>query len=527
MLIGHAGHPEVVGTMGQLPEGAVTPDRDGRGSRALHAARSATTRLRDPDHAVGRRHRRHRCGRSSARFPSIAAPHKEDICYATTNRQEAVKRVAPQVDALVVVGAPNSSNSRRLQEVAERAGCRLCGSGRARGRHRLARFDGVETLGVTAGASAPEVLVEEILDAFAPRYTLQRRNRVRPRMNPDMFFPVAAASFARAGGGGARRIGRLHRRYRRRPGRFLAGYDLGELLSYKGIAEGVENSNFLVHAGAGHFILTLYEKRVAAGDLPFFLALMEHLAARGITCPQPVKNRDGETLGRLCGRPAAIVTFLDGLWMRRPDAGHCAAVGEALARLHLAGADFAGKRDNALSVAAGGRCTSRRAARADKRAGRACAQRSRRSWRIWRRAWPRDLPQGVIHADLFPDNVFFLGDKLSGPDRLLFRLHRYARLRRRDLPQRLVLRAGPFLQRHQGPQPAAGLRAACGRCRPPSLTRCRCWRAARRMRFLLTRLVDWLNVPAGALVRPKDPLEYYRKLRFHQKAASVRDYGLR
>ena len=132
--------------------------------------------------------------------------------------------------------------------------------------------------------------------------------------------------------------------------RFLSAYDIGELLSYKGIAEGVENSNFLVHTGSGNFILTLYEKRVAEGDLPFFLGLMEHLAARGITCPQPVKNRQGGVLGKIAGRPAAIVTFLDGLWIRRPNPGHCAAVGEALARLHLAGADFKPKRANALSI---------------------------------------------------------------------------------------------------------------------------------------------------------------------------------
>ena len=132
---------------------------------------------------------------------------------------------------------------------------------------------------------------------------------------------------------------------------FLAGYELGGLLSYKGIAEGVENSNFLVHTSTGHFILTLYEKRVAAGDVPFFLALMEHLAARSINCPQPVKNRQGQALGQLCGRPAAIVTFLDGMWLRRPDARHCAAVGDALARMHLAGVDFSAQRKNALSVA--------------------------------------------------------------------------------------------------------------------------------------------------------------------------------
>src|ERR1700728_1703598 len=133
--------------------------------------------------------------------------------------------------------------------------------------------------------------------------------------------------------------------------RFLAGYDVGELLSYKGIAEGVENSNFLVHTSSGNFILTLYERRVAERDLPFFLSLMEHLAKRGITCPQPVKNRAGKTLGKLAGRPAAMVTFLDGLWIRRPTAAHCAALGEALARLHVAGGDFLMQRANALSVA--------------------------------------------------------------------------------------------------------------------------------------------------------------------------------
>src|SRR5256885_12745135 len=131
---------------------------------------------------------------------------------------------------------------------------------------------------------------------------------------------------------------------------FLSEYELGELLSYKGIAEGVENSNFLVHTARGHFILTLYEKRVAPEDLPFFLTLMEHLAARGLNCPQPVKTNSGALLGFVAGRPAAVVTFLDGMWMRRPGAAHCGAVGAALAPLHLAGADFSMKRRNALSV---------------------------------------------------------------------------------------------------------------------------------------------------------------------------------
>jgi homoserine kinase type II len=192
-------------------------------------------------------------------------------------------------------------------------------------------------------------------------------------------------------------------------GAFLAGYDIGELLAYKGIAEGVENSNFLVHTSRGYFILTLYEKRVAAKDLPFFLGLMEHLHARGLTCPQPVANRKGEVLGQVAGRPAAVITFLDGMWIRRPTPGHCAALGEALAKLHLAGLDFKMSRANALSVAGWRPLYEACSARANE------VQRDLRELLAaelshLEQTWPRQLPQGVIHADLFPDNVFFLGN---------------------------------------------------------------------------------------------------------------------
>ena len=167
------------------------------------------------------------------------------------------------------------------------------------------------------------------------------------------------------------RDGRLYGRHSDDLTEFLSRYELGALRSFKGIAEGVENSNFLLHTAGGSFILTLYEKRVAA-DLPFFLGLMEHLAARGITCPQPVKDKTGGVLGTLTGRPAAIVTFLDGLWIRRPNADHCAAVGEALARLHLAGTDFPARARMRCPSTAGGRSTST-PARAATACGPACA----------------------------------------------------------------------------------------------------------------------------------------------------------
>src|SRR5579864_3211958 len=131
---------------------------------------------------------------------------------------------------------------------------------------------------------------------------------------------------------------------------FTALYDLGEVLSCKGIAEGVENSNFLLTSERGNFILTLYEKRVAREDLPFFIALMDHLARQGVACPTPVRGKDGEALRELCGRPAAIVTFLNGMWPRRIEPFHCAGLGGALARLHRAGASFAMRRANRLGV---------------------------------------------------------------------------------------------------------------------------------------------------------------------------------
>jgi homoserine kinase type II len=306
--------------------------------------------------------------------------------------------------------------------------------------------------------------------------------------------------------------------------RFLADYDLGELLAYKGIAEGVENSNFLIHTSRGNYILTLYEKRVAAGDLPFFLALMEHLASHGIICPQPVKNKKNGVLGKIAGRPAAVVTFLDGMWIRRPAASHCAAVGEALAKLHLAGESFAMKRANALSVDSWRSLFDQAKDRADgvKSGLRATIEEELVKLEKF---WPRDLPQGVIHADLFPDNVFFLGDKLSGLIDFYF-----ACTDTLAYDVAICLNAWCFESDHS-------YNVTKGRALLKGYAKSRALDTAEKkvlpllargaaMRFLLTRLVDWLAVPEGALVRPKDPFEYFRKLRFHQSVTSVRDYGL-
>ncbi len=194
---------------------------------------------------------------------------------------------------------------------------------------------------------------------------------------------------------------------------FLKAYDLGAMLSFKGIAEGVENSNFLLRTEAGTFILTLYEKRVAEADLPFFLGLMEHLAGRGINCPLPIRGRDGQALRRVAGRPAVIVSFLEGLWVRRPQASHCAALGRALAAMHDAGRDFPLTRTNALSLEGWRGLAEMSRERADT-VEPGLAAFIAVELAFLESHWPKDLPEGVIHADLFPDNVFFLKDKLSG-----------------------------------------------------------------------------------------------------------------
>jgi homoserine kinase type II len=305
---------------------------------------------------------------------------------------------------------------------------------------------------------------------------------------------------------------------------FIDDYDIGEVLSYKGIAEGVENTNFLLHTEAGHYILTLYEKRVATKDLPFFLGLMQHLAARGINCPQPVQNKKGELLSKLAGRPAAIITFLDGVWLRRADVKHCAAVGDALARMHLAGADFSKKRPNALSVEGWRPLYDSCCERADgvQPGMKATIE---KELTALEKSWPRDLPHGVIHGDLFPDNVFFLADKLSGLIDFYFACNDMfaydaviclnAWCFENDFSYN-VTKGRALLQAYAKVRPFSDAELDA----MPLLAR------GAALRFLLTRLVDWLDVPPGALVKPKSPQEYLRKLRFHEKAKSVADYGV-
>lgn len=306
--------------------------------------------------------------------------------------------------------------------------------------------------------------------------------------------------------------------------RFLARYDIGALMSYKGIAEGVENSNFVLTTQQGPYILTLYEKRVRREDLPFFLGLMDHLAARGIPCPTPVHDRSGEVLQELAGRPAAIVSFLSGYSIRRPRVEHCARVGRALADMHLAGADFGIRRENALSLAGWRHLVAATANRADM-AALGLGEEISRELAFLEGAWPGDLPAGVVHADLFPDNVFFQGEAMSGLIDFYFACND---LFAYDLA--VCLNAWCFEEPNAiNVTKARALLRGYNERRPMSEAEIRALPVLARgaaLRFLLTRLYDWFNTSENALVKPKDPLEYRRKLRFHQLARSSSDYGL-
>jgi homoserine kinase type II len=306
--------------------------------------------------------------------------------------------------------------------------------------------------------------------------------------------------------------------------KFAAQYALGEIVSCKGIAEGVENSNYLLRTETGIFILTLYEKRVDPKDLPFFIGLMEHLASRGLACPTPVHGNDGIALRTLCGRPACIITFLDGMWPRRIQPFHCAGVGRALAELHLAGGSFTMSRPNSLSLAGWRYYFELCRLRADEiRPG--LAEELASELAQIEAAWPRDLPGGIIHADLFPDNVFFRGEKVSGLIDFYFACSDFLAY---DIAICLnawcfesdgsfnVTKARLLLSSYRAVRPISAAELAA----LPLLAR------GSALRFLLTRLYDWLNQSAGAMVRPKDPLEYLQKLRFHRGVAGPGEYGL-
>lgn len=306
---------------------------------------------------------------------------------------------------------------------------------------------------------------------------------------------------------------------------FLSEYELGEAVAFKGIAEGVENSNYYLETTTGRFILTLFEKRAHPEDLPYFIALKQHLAANGFSCPLPVSGKDGAALRTLADRPAVIITFLQGLSPRVPNAAQCRQLGAGLARLHAAASDFAMTRANDLGPAGWRALWTTRGAEADAlQAG--LANKITQDFEALAQVDELfdALPRGTIHADLFPDNAFFLGNDFSGAIDFYFACTDALAY---DLA--ICLNAWAF-------EPDGSFNYSKGKNLIAGYERVRALEPAERdafpllcrsaaLRFFLTRLVDWTDTPAEALVRPKDPLEYAARLRFHRTATKMADYG--
>ena len=307
-------------------------------------------------------------------------------------------------------------------------------------------------------------------------------------------------------------------------GTFLEAYDLGTVLSFAGIAEGVENSNYLLRTDRAHYILTLYEKRVERSDLPYFIEVMEVLATSGLNCPLPVPARDGSVLQELAGRPCAVFTFLDGTWSRFPNREKCAELGRTLAHMHLNCAPVTRRRPNALGPDAWLPLLESIGDKAEVvGAGMKDAIRDRLDSIL--DAWPSDLPRGVIHADLFPNNVLFIGDSLTGVIDFYFACDDILAY---DLGICMnswcfepdgsfnLTKSRAMLKAYQSVRPLSEVETEA----IPILA------AGSAMRFFLTRLYDWINTPADALVSPKDPMEYWSILRFHQSVSGTTAYGI-
>jgi homoserine kinase type II len=298
---------------------------------------------------------------------------------------------------------------------------------------------------------------------------------------------------------------------------FLVQFDLGQPTAFKGIAEGVSNSNFLLETDRGRFILTVYEARTNEKDLPFFLALLRWLADHGYPCAPPEPARDGALYKRVRGKPAAIVPFLKGMSVRRPGAAHCREAGRGLALLHKAGAGFAQSRPNDLGQPAWAGMFKGYEGDADAlKPGLAKTIAS--DIATFERLWPKGLPSGVIHADFFPDNVFFQTGKFAAAIDFYFACND-------ALAYDLAICLNAWCFEQDGSLNVTAARAlVTGYQSERSLSPAErsalpilAWGAA--MRFFLTRLQDF-NVPEGALIKPHDPLEYERKLAVHRAAFS-------
>lgn len=296
----------------------------------------------------------------------------------------------------------------------------------------------------------------------------------------------------------------------------VARYGIGTVLSCKGIAEGVENSNFLLETTGGRFILTLYEKRVQQGDLPFFVDLLDHLAARGCPVPAMIRDRDGTAIQKISERSACLIQFLPGISLTHPTEGQCHAAGAALGAMHRAVADFSGARENSM-----GRAHWRGVAEATGNLDAVLPGLQAivdDELAFLDANWPTDIPAHVIHADLFPDNVLMLGDTVTGLIDFYFAASDF-----RAYDVAVTHASWTFSDDGNRCSNAAARALMQGYLRevvlsPDEIAALPLLARGAALRFLLTRAHDWVHTPADALVTRKDPSPFLNRLRRYQAA---------
>ncbi len=306
---------------------------------------------------------------------------------------------------------------------------------------------------------------------------------------------------------------------------FFSKYNLGKLKNFKEIKEGIENTNYFVELEKGKFILTLYEKRVDEKDLPFFIGLMKNLFDKKFPCPEPIINKNGNYISEILNKKAAVVSFLNGKAKKSLEPNDCYEIGVYTAKLHLITKNLTGKRKNELSVNSWKEIYSKIKINCSK-IHKKLPEIIEKNLEEIEKNWPKNIPAGIIHADLFPDNIFFIDKKLSGIIDYYFSCYDFYAFEIAICLNALcfegknenlsfnVTKAKKFIDGYSSIR-------TLDKNEKDSL-KILCKGAA--MRFLLTRVFDFLNLTEGAIVKIKDPIEYLKRLEFHDSANNYQDY---
>ena len=306
---------------------------------------------------------------------------------------------------------------------------------------------------------------------------------------------------------------------------FFTKYDLGKLLKYEGIKEGIENTNYFIQTEKGKYILTLYEKRVEEKDLPFFIGLMKNLYDKKFPSPKPIINKNGSYISDILKKKAAVVSFLDGRAKKILSPDDCCEVGISTAKMHLITKNLSGKRENKLSVNSW-RMLFNKVKNECSKIHTNLPNVIEKNLTEVEEKWPKDIPSGIIHADLFSDNIFFKSNKLSGIIDYYFACNDYYAFEVAICLNALcfegdnanlsfnVTKAKRFIDGYSSVRKLLD--------EEKNSLKVLCQGAA--IRFLLTRVFDFLNLSEGALVKIKDPLEYLKRLEFHDNVKDYQDY---